>query len=37
MLWPEDGKITKEDIRRIYDGSIFHEMAARRSKKNKRN
>lgn len=37
MLWPEDGKITKEDIRRIFDGSIFHEMAARRSKKNKRN
>ncbi|KAK8080345.1 Caleosin related protein-domain-containing protein [Apiospora hydei] len=35
MLWPEDGKITKEDIRRVYDGSIFQVMADRRAKKNK--
>lgn len=34
MLWPEDGKITKEDMRRIYDGSIFQVMANRRAKKN---
>ncbi|KAK6829404.1 Zinc finger- ZZ-type [Apiospora arundinis] len=31
MLWPEDGKIWKEDIRRVYDGSIFHIMAQRRA------
>lgn len=33
MLWPEDGRMKKEDIRRIYDGSIFHSIAAKRSKK----
>ncbi|KAH6652973.1 Caleosin related protein-domain-containing protein [Truncatella angustata] len=33
MLWPEDGKIYKEDIRAIYDGSIFYKMADRRSGK----
>lgn len=27
MLWPEDGKMRKEDIRRVYDGSIFHGWA----------
>ncbi|KAJ4395083.1 hypothetical protein N0V91_011082 [Didymella pomorum] len=27
MLWPEDGKMKKEDIRRVYDGSIFHGWA----------
>jgi peroxygenase len=27
MLWPEDGKMRKEDIRRVYDGSIFHQWA----------
>lgn len=32
LLWPEDGKMKKEDIRRVYDGSIFYELAARRSK-----
>jgi len=32
LLWPEDGRMKKEDIRRIYDGSIFYELAARRSK-----
>ncbi|KAK8127800.1 hypothetical protein PG984_008908 [Apiospora sp. TS-2023a] len=35
MLWPEDGKITKEDMRRLYDGSIFQVMADRRAKKNR--
>lgn len=30
MLWPEDGKIKKEDIRRIYDGSLFYVIAERR-------
>ncbi|KAK7937467.1 uncharacterized protein PG986_014335 [Apiospora aurea] len=35
MLWPEDGKIWKEDMRRVYDGSIFHIMAQRRAQKSK--
>ncbi|KAI1297559.1 hypothetical protein EDD11_007032 [Mortierella claussenii] len=30
LLWPEDGVMKKEDIRRIYDGSLFYELAARR-------
>lgn len=33
LLWPEDGRMKKEDIRRIYDGSLFFEIAARREKK----
>lgn len=32
MLWPEDGRMIKEDIRRIYDGSIFYTLAERREK-----
>jgi peroxygenase len=32
LVWPEDRRIKKEDIRRIYDGSLFYEIAARRSK-----
>ncbi|KAH9861735.1 hypothetical protein J1614_011488 [Plenodomus biglobosus] len=32
MLWPEDGRMLKEDIRGIYDGSIFYTLAARRTK-----
>jgi len=32
ILWPEDGKMRKEDIRGIYDGSIFYTIAARRAK-----
>ncbi|KAK8869341.1 peroxygenase 3 [Apiospora arundinis] len=35
MLWPEDGKIWKEDMRRVYDGSIFHIMAQRRAQESK--
>ena len=38
LLWPEEGlsgKIQKEDIRRIFDGSLFFEMAASREKKRK--
>lgn len=27
LLWPEDGIMRKEDIRRIYDGSIFYKKA----------
>ncbi|GJC78260.1 peroxygenase 1 [Colletotrichum liriopes] len=33
MLWPADGRMMKEDIRGIYDGSIFYTIAARRSQK----
>lgn len=33
MLWPEDGRIMKEDIRKLYDGSLFYVVAARRAKK----
>lgn len=33
LLWPEDGRMKKEDIRGVYDGSIFYEIAARREKK----
>lgn len=29
MLWPEDGRMKKEDIRGIYDGSIFYKIAKR--------
>jgi peroxygenase len=32
LLWPVDGRMMKEDIRRIYDGSLFFEISARRSK-----
>jgi hypothetical protein len=35
MLWPEDGRMMKEDIRGIYDGSIFYTIAARRANKAK--
>jgi peroxygenase len=31
MLWPEDGRMRKEDIRRVYDGSIFYTIAERRA------
>ncbi|OAA32318.1 Caleosin [Moelleriella libera RCEF 2490] len=30
MVWPEDGKLRKEDIRRLYDGSLFYDLADRR-------
>ncbi|KAF9271633.1 hypothetical protein BGZ68_003278 [Mortierella alpina] len=33
LLWPEDGVMRKEDIRRIYDGSLFYEVAAKRKVK----
>ncbi|KAF2113070.1 Caleosin related protein-domain-containing protein [Lophiotrema nucula] len=33
LLWPEDGMMKKEDIRGVYDGSIFYTIAARRVKK----
>lgn len=33
MLWPKDGRMMKEDIRGIYDGSIFYTIAERRAAK----
>jgi hypothetical protein len=33
MLWPADGKMKKDDIRRIYDGSIFYKIAEEREAK----
>ncbi|KAL7938007.1 Caleosin related domain-containing protein [Trichoderma chlorosporum] len=30
LLWPEDGRMKKEDIRKIYDGSLFYEIAKER-------
>jgi peroxygenase len=32
MLWPEDGRMMKEDVRGVFDGSIFYTIAARRAK-----
>ena len=31
MLWPKDGKMKKEDIRGMYDSSIFYTVASRRA------
>lgn len=31
MLWPEDGVMKKEDVRRVYDGSIFVDIASKRA------
>ncbi|KZT11008.1 Caleosin-domain-containing protein [Laetiporus sulphureus 93-53] len=33
LIWPEDGIIKKEDVRRVYDGSIFAELSLKRSGK----
>ncbi|KAF8349281.1 Caleosin [Amanita rubescens] len=30
MLWPVDGKVKKEDVKAVYDGSIFYSIAAKR-------
>lgn len=27
LLWPEDGVMKKDDLRRVYDGSIFYQKA----------
>ncbi|KAI0661087.1 Caleosin-domain-containing protein [Cubamyces menziesii] len=31
MLWPEDGVLKREDVRRVYDGSIFVDIASKRA------
>ncbi|TLD10914.1 hypothetical protein PgNI_05284 [Pyricularia grisea] len=33
MLWPKDGRMKKEDVRGVFDGSIFYTIAARREEK----
>ncbi|KAI0930509.1 hypothetical protein AcV5_007198 [Taiwanofungus camphoratus] len=35
LLWPEDGIVRQEDVRRVYDGSIFPELASKRTGKMK--
>ncbi|KAL6896485.1 Caleosin domain-containing protein [Trichoderma evansii] len=30
LLWPEDGRMMKEDLRKLYDGSLFYEIARKR-------
>lgn len=30
LLWPEDGVMKKDDVRRVYDGSIFYEKAGKK-------
>jgi len=32
LLWPEDGRMKKDDIRRVFDGSIFYEVAAKQER-----
>jgi hypothetical protein len=36
LLWPEDGIIRKDDIRRIFDGSIFQQKADEYAEKQRR-
>jgi len=36
LLWPADGIMKKEDIRRVYDGSIFQFKADEYAKKQKK-
>ncbi|KAF9896833.1 hypothetical protein BX616_006670 [Lobosporangium transversale] len=36
LLWPEDGVMKKEDIRRVFDGSIFFELEGRNNAKIKK-
>ncbi len=35
LLWPEDGIMRKEDIRGVYDGSIFYKKAEQFERKKK--
>lgn len=36
LLWPDDGVMRKEDIRRIFDGSIFQHKANEYAEKQRR-
>ncbi len=33
FLWPADGILRKEDVRKVYDGSIFYEAAEENKRK----
>jgi peroxygenase len=33
LLWPEDGRMMKEDVRGVYDGSLFYRVAEKREGK----
>jgi len=33
LIWPKDGVVTKESMRKIYDGSIFFDVAEREKKR----
>jgi hypothetical protein len=32
LLWPEDGKLKKNDILGVFDGTIFGQLASQRTK-----
>lgn len=32
LLWPEDGAMTKDEVRGVFDGSIFYAIAEQRAK-----
>ena len=32
LIWPADGIVTRESLRKIYDGSLFYDVAAKRRK-----
>jgi hypothetical protein len=33
LLWPEDGVMSKEDVRGVFDGTMFYAIAERRKSK----
>ena len=35
LLWPADGVMQKDDVRRVFDGSIFFEKAEEYSRAKK--
>lgn len=36
LLWPDDGVMKKDDVRRVFDGSIFQKKADEYAEKRKR-
>lgn len=33
LIWPEDGVLRKEDVRRLLDGSLYHEKVVNRAQR----